>query len=245
MRYLLPAGAAFLGLWVWKSGPLRRRKIQPGYAPAEAQWREIRYSLITILISSINGFGIYTVIARGWTPVYAEIADYGWAYWGFSLVAIIVLHDAYFYWTHRLMHHRWLFRLVHSAHHKSHSPSPFAAYAFGPIEAVVQTAFLTIVIFVLPMHPSVIYLFVLHMIVRNVLGHSGFELFPKATVGHPVLGLLTTNTHHDLHHSGSGANYGLYFTWWDRLMGTENAAYRATFDDVMRRAQRPALAPAE
>jgi sterol desaturase/sphingolipid hydroxylase (fatty acid hydroxylase superfamily) len=34
------------------------------------------------------------------------------------------------------MHDRRLFRLVHRVHHRSHDPSPWAAYAFGPIEAL-------------------------------------------------------------------------------------------------------------
>jgi hypothetical protein len=36
-------------------------------------------------------------------------------------------------------------------------------------------------------------------------------------------GLFATTTHHDLHHNGSfNHNYGLYFTWRDRIMGTEH-----------------------
>ena len=72
----------------------------------------------------------------------------------------------------------------------------------------------------------------IHMIVRNVIGHSGFEIFPRGTAAHALFGLLTTNTHHDLHHSAGRLNYGLYFTWWDRLCGTENPDYRETFDRV-------------
>jgi hypothetical protein len=51
-----------------------------------------------------------------------------------------------------------------------------------------------------------------------------------------------TTTHHDLHHNGSFAhNFGLYFTWWDRIMGTEHPQYRAIFREVTGRA--PALGP--
>ena len=240
---VVPAGVAFLALWVWKGNPFRRRKIQPGFAPSHAIRREVFYSLLTALIFALNGVFIYVSMARGWTLIYTHVADYGWLYGAFSLAATIVLHDAYFYWTHRLMHHPRLFHRVHRLHHESHSPSPWAAYAFAPVEAVIQAMFLTILIFVLPLHVTVIYLFMLHMIVRNVVGHSGFELFPRGTPAHALLGVLTTNTHHDLHHSAMGSNYGLYFTWWDRLAGTEHPDYRAVFDRVTRRRQRPAAAP--
>jgi sterol desaturase/sphingolipid hydroxylase (fatty acid hydroxylase superfamily) len=32
-----------------------------------------------------------------------------------------------------------------------------------------------------------------------------------------------------------GTNYGLYFTWWDRAMGTTDRTYEETFDAVVRR----------
>ena len=41
-----------------------------------------------------------------------------------------------------------------------------------------------------------------------------------------------TTTHHDLHHSAGNYNYGLYFTWWDRMMGTEHPEYKERFRAV-------------
>ena len=38
---------------------------------------------------------------------------------------------------------------------------------------------------------------------------------------------------HDLHHAALRCNYDLYFTWWDRLMGTEHPHYRERFDAVV------------
>lgn len=232
---VIPAGAAFVILYCWKNNPFRGRKIQAAVAHAPTVRREVRYSILTALIFALNGFCIYLFMSAGWTLVYAEFSDYGWLYGAFSLIAAIVLHDAYFYWTHRLMHLPRLFHAFHRVHHMSHSPSPWAAYSFAPLEGVVQTLFLTILIFVLPLHVSVIYLFMAHMILRNVIGHSGFELFPRGTAAHTVFGLLTTNTHHDLHHSAKAGNFGLYFTWWDWLCGTENPDYRKTFASVTSR----------
>ena len=229
---VIPASAAFLVLYRWKGNPFQGRKIQPGTARPATVRREVRYSILTAMVFALNGFCIFMLMSQGWTLVYPEMSDLGWLYGVFSLITAIILHDAYFYWTHRLMHHRLLFHLFHRLHHESHSPSPWAAYAFTPLEAVVQTMFLTVLIFVLPLHVSVIYLFMVHMIVRNVIGHSGFELFPRGIAAHRVFGILTTNTHHDLHHSAKAGNYGLYFTWWDRICGTENPDYRKTFARV-------------
>ncbi|MBC7619778.1 MAG: hypothetical protein H7293_12485 [Candidatus Saccharibacteria bacterium] len=35
-----------------------------------------------------------------------------------------------------------------------------------------------------------------------------------------------------MHHETARGNYGLWFTWWDRLCGTENVAYVQRFDAV-------------
>ena len=99
----------------------------------------------------------------------------------------------------------------------------------------MQGLFIPALVFIVPLHPSVIGLFVLHQIVRNVLGHSGFEIFPRGTARHPVGRFITTHTHHDLHHSKVTGNYSLYFTWWDRWMGTLRDDYADTFDAVTTR----------
>jgi sterol desaturase/sphingolipid hydroxylase (fatty acid hydroxylase superfamily) len=51
-------------------------------------------------------------------------------------------------------------------------------------------------------------------------------------------------THHDLHHAQAGWNYGLYFTWWDRMMGAEHPQYEQRFAAAVRR-PRAAIAAGE
>jgi sterol desaturase/sphingolipid hydroxylase (fatty acid hydroxylase superfamily) len=143
---------------------------------------------------------------------------------------MIVAHDAYFYWTHRAMHHPRLFRFFHHTHHRSHTPTPWAAYAFAWPEAVVQAVFLPLFLLVVPAHAVVILAFVTHMIVRNVMGHAGVELHLRGWTGSRWLNWMSTTTHHDLHHATSRWNYGLYFTCWDRAMGTEHPDYVRAFD---------------
>jgi sterol desaturase/sphingolipid hydroxylase (fatty acid hydroxylase superfamily) len=80
------------------------------------------------------------------------------------------------------------------------------------------------------MHAAVVVAFVLHQITRNVLGHMGHELAWPGFTRSRLTGWLTTTTHHDLHHSQGRYNYGLYFTWWDRMMGTEHPRYHEAFE---------------
>jgi sterol desaturase/sphingolipid hydroxylase (fatty acid hydroxylase superfamily) len=70
------------------------------------------------------------------------------------------------------------------------------------------------------------------MVTRNVLGHLSVELFPRGFTQSRFFAWHTTTTHHALHHKDFTSNYGLYFTFWDRLLGTTHPRYDETFDRV-------------
>jgi sterol desaturase/sphingolipid hydroxylase (fatty acid hydroxylase superfamily) len=235
-RYAIAASVMALIIVV-----LARLGVGPG--PIQARrptrrdyFREIALSLRTVVVFSLNGFAIYALVTTGVIVLPSTIeAAGGWVGIAASLAAVLVAHDTWFYWTHRLMHGRRLARHIHRAHHRSNAPTPFAAYAFDIGEAVIQAVFLTLFLLVLPVHPIAISLFLLIMIVRNVMGHAGVELHPAIFAPGRALGWITTTTHHDLHHQTGRWNFGLYFTWWDRLMGTEHPDYAARFHDARSR----------
>ena len=242
-RYLLFASlmAGFLTVF---STRLQARKLQSRTPKKGQRAREIRFSLLTVAVIACWGVAAAIGSEFGITKIYGEIGQYGWAYLIGSTVLMIIVHDAYFYWTHRLIHHPLLFKWFHRTHHRSRTPTPWAAYAFDPGEAAINGAIVALFTIFVPMHPLGIFLFVTHMIARNVIGHSGYELFPKNMKHHPVFGALTNVMHHDLHHRDMGHNYGLYFSWWDRWMGTEHPEYLAdgspTPDGVSQRSIRAA-----
>jgi sterol desaturase/sphingolipid hydroxylase (fatty acid hydroxylase superfamily) len=138
LRYALAAGA----VWLLVDVLLRRRLagrpiLQAAPAPGQVR-REISYSLSTVVVFAANGLLLWLLIANGTVEVYADVRRRGWAWWWASLALIVVAHDAWFYWTHRARHHRRWFRAVHGRHHASLQPTPWAAYAFRPVEALVQ-----------------------------------------------------------------------------------------------------------
>lgn len=159
---------------------------------------------------------------------YERVADYGWWYTLLSLPLLLVLHDSYFYWVHRAMHHPVLFRRMHRIHHLSRTPTPWAAYSFAPAEALMMALFMPAMLALIPLHGVVIFIFLALMIVRNAMGHSGIEFHHQRWIDTP-LDITTTITHHDMHHQHLNGNFGLYFTWWDRWMGTELPGYHAAF----------------
>jgi sterol desaturase/sphingolipid hydroxylase (fatty acid hydroxylase superfamily) len=229
-RYVVVAGLAFLVFRVILKERLRRKLIQPDYAPASDVRREVLWSLSTAVVFALTGACLWCGSRVGVFRIDTRIAQHGWLWFWITVVALPVLHDTWFYWTHRAMHHRWLFRRAHLVHHLSKRPSPAAAYAFAPLEAVIQAAFIPVVALFWPIHVMALFVFLGFMIARNVYGHLGVELLPRAFVRHPWLRWSTTTTHHDMHHEKMNGNYGLYFTFWDRAMGTMHADYEERFE---------------
>lgn len=230
-RYLVIAGLLSLILWLAKSWSDSRR-IQARRAKGADYWREISSSLRTVIIFGLTSLGTVVMVHLGWVSKLDGPVN-GWLF-AAHLVAMIVVHDAYFYWMHRALHLKRMFRFSHLHHHKSVTPTPWAAYSFAPFEAVTEAAFVPGYLLFLtaigaPIYTLVIAIFLMHMIIRNAMGHAGVELFPAGWTRGPFR-WITTTTHHDLHHSHGNANFGLYFTWWDQWMGTEHPEYLDRFD---------------
>jgi lathosterol oxidase len=144
-RYLFFATIAFIVFYKFKKGSWKFSKIQPLFPRSKEYLREIGYSLITVVIFTIIGSLIFLSPIAPFTRVYYSVEEYGWGYFFISVAVMLVLHDAYFYWTHRAMHRPRLFKVFHRVHHLSTNPSQWAAFAFHPLEAVVEAGILVII----------------------------------------------------------------------------------------------------
>lgn len=234
-RYMVFAGSLYSLFYVWKRRDWFYLKIQQKYPEKKRILYEMRYSLSSFAIFSLIVTLFALAYKGGYTKIYVDVAEYGWGYLVFSFAAGLLIHDTYFYWIHRLMHHKLLFKHVHKVHHMSHNPTPFAAFSFHPIEAVLEFGFVPLTVMLMPIHPLALAGVSLYMIVMNVMGHVGFEIFPKGATKHWLFGLHNSSTHHNMHHKYVNCNYGLYFNVWDKLMNTNHAKYHETFEAVKAR----------
>jgi Delta7-sterol 5-desaturase len=227
VRYFIFAGLAYFVFYVWQRQAFIHRKIQQKFPDWKQHRRDIFYSVLSGFI--FGTMGILVILARknGYTMLYSDIQEYGVLYLVFSIIALIFIHDTYFYWTHRLMHHPKLFKWIHKVHHQSHNPSPWTSFAFHPTEAVIEAAF--------PIHPLAAFILLLYSIIMNVLGHTGFEYHSKDFLKHKFFKWFNTPTHHNMHHQYSRGNYGLYFNIWDRIMKTNDVNYEKRFDEIQER----------
>jgi sterol desaturase/sphingolipid hydroxylase (fatty acid hydroxylase superfamily) len=232
LRYAVLAGGAYLAFYVWFRRQALGRKIQTAFPATSDIRREVLYSLLSFGVFCASGMLTLILHRLGWTHLYFKIQRYGWTYLWFSLFALIFIHDTWFYWTHRLMHWRPLFPLVHRIHHLSHNPTPWASFSFHPLEAGIQAMIFPLTVLFLPLHPLAAFLWLLYMTGMNVVGHLGFEILPAGFLKNRLLRWHNTSVHHNMHHRHVHCNYGLYFNIWDRLMRTNHARYEEEYERV-------------
>lgn len=240
--YILAAAAAWLFFTIVFRAFFRHRRVAREDPTRQQIRREFLQSLRSIVIFGFVTFGLILAARQGWTRFYSRVDAHGWPWFWISIGLMIVLHDTYFYWTHRLMHHRRLFAFFHRTHHLSTSPTPWAAYAFSPAEAFVQAGIGPVIVFLIPVHAMAFATFMVWQITFNVLGHCSYEVMPRWFMRTPAGWLLNSVTHHTQHHEKFRANFGLYFNVWDRLMGTNHPEYETRFAQVVEKPQ-PAQEP--
>lgn len=232
IQYFVVAGIIYLLFWKILKDRLMHLFIQKKFPKRKHINREIKYSILSLTITKVFGLSVILSNKAGLTLIYDDVEQYGTFYFVASFFIALIIHDTYFYWTHRLMHHPKIYRKVHLVHHKSTNPSPWAAFAFHPYEALLTGLIIPILAFTLPMHMSVVFFFFIFSLVKNVWGHLGFELFPSGFTKNKIFGVNTTTTHHNLHHKKFNGNYGFYFTFWDRIMKTEVKNYHQEFEKI-------------
>lgn len=218
--YLVFAGLAQLVLTVLGKTSLSKRKIQPRRADTSQLLREMGWSAASSLVFSAEVELLHVLRDAGLTRALPQGGHGGAAALVLNTAALLVIQDAWFYWTHRLLHRPWLFRHVHRTHHLSRSPTAFAAFSFHPVEAAVQFGYLPIAVLLLPLERVSIDASLLIMLTMNVMGHCGYELYPRTFSSHWLGRWFTTSTHHNRHHAKIRGNYALYFTLWDRFAST-------------------------
>lgn len=235
LRYFILASFAFILFYVIKRHAWHFKKIQWKFPTTTDYWREIGYSVITSIIFALIGYVVFLTPLSKYTKAYYTIEQYGWGYLVFSVIVTIFIHDTYFYWMHRAIHHRKVYRLIHRTHHLSTNPSPWAAFAFHPLEAILEAGIIVIVALIYPIHPFAIGMFLLFMMIYNVYGHLGYELYPRKFSTSWIGRWINTSVNHNLHHEYFTGNYGLYFLFWDRWMGTLRKEYDSVFDEAKSR----------
>ena len=229
LRYLFLCGGVHYFLRTWLPARWRGRVLNPQPRFAQRLRLDVWRSALTAAVFAPLGTLLIIAWQGGHTQLYTDWAAQPWWMVPLGVAAVLLLHETYYYWLHRWMHHPRVYRYVHRWHHESIETTALTSFSFHPFESFLQAAIIPVFVFLIPLHVYVLVALLLFMTLSAVINHAGFEVYPRHPalrwVGRYVIGA----THHDLHHKQFTKNYGLYFTFWDRWMRTESEEFDARF----------------
>lgn len=232
LRYFLVAGGAYFFFYWLANRSCNDQKLSLHFPSNQVIRSDIELSILSAVIFAITAALILFVYNKGITCLYAQPSQYGMGYLGVSYFAVLILQDTYFYFTHRLFHHPALFPWFHQGHHRSRYPTPWTSFAFDPAEAIAQSLFLVGIVFVIPLHFITLIAILMTMTVWAVVNHLGLERLPVSFPHHWLGKWFIGPAHHSLHHLKYRVHYGLYFTFWDKCLGTQDPTYESQFDQL-------------
>ena len=213
----------YFGAWVpWlvldQIPYFKRYKIQPD---KKADWAMVAKCLKRLLLSHVF-IQLPMQLMFHWVAQFLgfsmslplpPVRDLAW-----QLPAFFVIEDFYFYWIHRALHHKSVYRYVHKIHHEHTHPFGIAAEYAHPVE----TFFLGIGTLLGPLffakHMVTLWAWLFVRLWETVEDHSGYDLPWNPTNFIPFWGGAV---HHDFHHKTFQGPYSSIFTWCDWAFGTD------------------------
>lgn len=235
LRFLIVGGGAFLLFWVVFHKRFAHRRCQPEVPDRGVNWREFRNSMIGVVFFLTPAILTAPVVLAGYSQLELDPTATPWWLIPIQFIVVVLLSDTWFYWTHRLMHHSRLYAWTHKLHHYADNPSPLSGYAFSWAEGMVLGAFVPVLILIMPVNVITLAIFVEFFALAEAYVHLGYELMPRWLARHPVGKFIGTSVMHNMHHEDGAYNFGVYFTWWDRAMGTLHPDYTERFESVTAR----------
>lgn len=214
----------------YKRGAATSRRIYQRLPGKSEQLFEIKWSLISGVVFAVFGVLLGVIWQLGWTRIYLRFDEWGWFYfWILGPALLLILHDTYFYWTHRWLHLPSVYRRFHRVHHESLHPSPWASFSFHPVESAINAAAIPLIVLILPLHPVHLLVHLTLMTVSAITNHLGFEVLPLSAARQGWGAWVVSGLHHAQHHRFFKWNYGLFFSVWDRMMKTEHPSFWTEF----------------
>ncbi|KAL2793865.1 putative C-4 methylsterol oxidase [Aspergillus keveii] len=114
-----------------------------------------------------------------------------------DIILSLFLREALFYYSHRLLHSRYLYSRIHKQHHRFTAPIALAAQYAHPLEQIFANALpISLPPQLLGSHIVTFWLFLGYELINTATVHSGYDfLGGKARM-------------HDAHHEKFNLNYG-------------------------------------
>ena len=219
--FSLICGSLYLLFWVIGKKKFERYRVLKDLKGRPLPLKEASLTFANLALYLIP-IGLYSIAEKtiGFRMRYDSFFEYGSLYPFLSLFLMVFMVDTNFYWIHRWMHEKRI--KAHFSHHVFVNPTPWAAYGVHFLEGFLLSLPYYLILFFIPWHPLTLLGLSIFAFFYNSFIHLGFDPLPKSWRRNWITKWFNTPTHHSLHHYKPNSNYGLYFTLWDKLMGTED-----------------------
>eukprot|EP01100_Stratorugosa_tubuloviscum_P008458 TRINITY_DN3536_c0_g4_i1.p1 TRINITY_DN3536_c0_g4~~TRINITY_DN3536_c0_g4_i1.p1 ORF type:complete len:360 (-),score=139.07 TRINITY_DN3536_c0_g4_i1:102-1181(-) len=186
------------------------KKIQEGRYP---QGKDLLWCIAIYILNQVVLVGPAAIIQL-YLGVKIDLPELAPTYieFLFHTAIIIVLHDFYFYATHRFLHTRFMYKYVHYLHHEYKHPFALTTQYLHPIEVFIQGVGGTVIPMAIGAHPITQWVWFFIIIFYSVEGHSGYDFLYRFSFGY-----IAGSAHHDTHHLLHNYNFAAWFTYWDKL----------------------------
>jgi len=179
---------------------------------------QVRDNMFWTLTTGVGVWTAYEVLmfwamANGWAPVLTWAGNPVWFMALFLLTPVWI--SFHFYWIHRALHWRPLYRLAHSLHHRNVNVGPWSGLSMHPVEHLIFFSSV-LVHFAVAASPVHILFHMQHQALTAASSHTGFEDLLVRERKQLALGTF----HHQMHHRYFEVNYGNLEMPWDKWFGT-------------------------
>eukprot|EP01018_Ginkgo_biloba_P000506 Gb_29081 [translate_table: standard] len=143
-----------------------------------------------------------------------------------QIICYFILEDFIFYWGHRILHTKWLYKHVHSVHHEYATPFGLTSEYAHPAE-ILFLGFATIVgPAITGPHLFTLWLWMILRVMETVEAHCGYDFPWSLSKFLPLYGGADFHDyHHRLLYTKSG-NYSSTFTYMDWIFGTDKGYHK-------------------
>lgn len=195
------------------------------------QVRDNMFWSLTSGVAQITAFQVVLLwmMASGYAPTITFQDHPVW--FVLALMLLPVWSALHFYWVHRLLHVPFIYKHVHSLHHRNINIGPWSGLSMHPVEHFLYLTTLAIHCIV-PSHPIHLVFHVIYQGPGAAMTHTGYEDLLIRDKRRLALGTF----YHQLHHRYYECNYGNQEMPWDRWFGTfHDGSAQGTTDTKERR----------